>query len=441
VNDRILCVDDDPNILQAYQRTLRKQFRLEPALGGKEGLEAVQTQGPYAVIVADMRMPDMDGVQLLSQVRQIAPDTVRMMLTGNADQQTAIDAVNEGHIFRFLNKPCPPDIFGKALTAALEQHRLITAEKELLSKTLSGSVKLLTEVLGLVNPTAFGRASRVHAIVKQLCEAMGVEKSWQIEIAAMLSQIGCVSIPHEILEKIYRREGLSQAETHAFRSHPEVARGLLARIPRLEEVAELVAHQDYRIGDMPKEGQSLPPDGIPLGSRILKVALDWDTLISGGADKELALATMNDRSAWYDSDALVALRKILGEPEVRVVRRVQVHDLIDGAILVDDVRSLRRTLLCARGHEVTPSLRARLASYAATVGIQDWIHILVPRDKVADVIDQPAPRVIPSPTEPRTVEVADDPGSAPSEYSRWFDELTWNTKPPFTTTTQDGTTR
>ena len=255
---------------------------------------------------------------------------------------------------------------------------------------------------------------------------MGVEKSWQIEIAAMLSQIGCVSIPHEILEKIYRREKLSQAELHAFHSHPEVARGLLARIPRLEEVAEIVAYQDGRTNDSPKGTETSPLGSVPPGSRILKVALDWDTLISGGADKELALATMNDRAGWYEPEALAALRKILGEPEVRVVRRVQVHDLVEGAVLVDDVRSLRGTLLCARGHEVTPSLRARLASYAATVGIQDWIHILVPRDKAANVTDQPAPCVLPSLAESRASEGGGDPSSMPNEYAQWFDELTWN---------------
>ena len=103
---RILCVDDDSNILLGYQRALRKQFQIEVALGGEEGLAAVRNQGPYAVIVADMRMPGMDGVELLAKVREIAPDTVRMMLTGNADQQTALEAVNQGHIFRFMTKPC-----------------------------------------------------------------------------------------------------------------------------------------------------------------------------------------------------------------------------------------------------------------------------------------------------------------------------------------------
>lgn len=426
MNDRILCVDDDPNILHAYQRALRKQFRLEPALGGKEGLEAIRTQGPYAVIVADMRMPEMDGVQLLANVRKYSPDTVRMMLTGNADQQTATDAVNEGHIFRFLNKPCPPEIFAKALTAALEQHRLITAEKELLSKTLSGSVKLLTDILGLVNPAAFGRATRVHTMVKQLCAAMGAEKAWQIEIAAMLSQIGLVGVPHEVLERIYRRESLSQAETQAFYSHPEVARNLLARIPRLEEVAEIVAYQDGPRSNVTSVDHKVSAMAIPLGSQILKVALDWDTLISGGADKEMALAEMNDRSGTYATQVLAALRSVLGAPEIRVLRHVQVHGLVDGAILADDVKSIRGTLLCARGHEVTPSLRARLVSYAATVGIQDTIRILVSAEKAAGEVKSQFPIAPPAITPRQPVwEESVYPEEPPNEYATWFNDLNW----------------
>jgi len=117
MNESILCVDDEPCVLQAYQRALRKHFIIEVAFGGEEALKTIAQKGPYAVIVADMRMPGMNGIQLLVKTREIAPHTVRMMLTGNADQQTALDAVNEGHIFRFMTKPCPPELFAKALEA------------------------------------------------------------------------------------------------------------------------------------------------------------------------------------------------------------------------------------------------------------------------------------------------------------------------------------
>lgn len=379
MTDRILCVDDDPNVLQAYQRALRKRFHIEPALGGEEGLSAVMHQGPYAVVVADMRMPGMNGVELLAKVKQCAPDTVRMMLTGNVDQQTAVEAVNEGYVFRFMTKPCPPEVFAKALEAGLAQYRLITAERELLSKTLCGSIKLLTDVLSLANPAAFGRSSRVRSLASALCRELQPPRAWLIEMAAMLSQIGYVAVPEETLLKFYRRQPLSDAEAKALSSHAEVARALLVNIPRLEEVAEIIGFQDRPYGGEERGGAGGPEgEGIPLGSRILKVALDFDALVSGGISQEMALAEMLDRRHWYDPQVLAALQRVLQIATAMVVRPVDVHQLPDGAVLADDVRSIKGTLLCARGQEVTAPIRARLKHYAANVGIQSPIRIFVP---------------------------------------------------------------
>lgn len=128
MKEKILCVDDDPNILQAYQRSLRREFEIEVAKGGKEGLEVIASQGPFAVVVSDMRMPGMDGIQFLSKVREQTPNTVRIMLTGHADRQTAIDAVNQGNIFRFLTKPCSPEILAKSLEEGIQQYQLLKAK-------------------------------------------------------------------------------------------------------------------------------------------------------------------------------------------------------------------------------------------------------------------------------------------------------------------------
>ncbi|HEX2100040.1 MAG TPA: response regulator, partial [Candidatus Synoicihabitans sp.] len=141
MTSRVLFVDDDPNLLAAFQRNLRKQFQFDTALGAQEALALLERPEPYAVVLADMRMPGMDGVELLERVKQRAPETVRMMLTGNADQQTAVDAVNRGEVFRFLNKPCPPEVLVPALEAAIKHYQLQRLERELLEGTLAGSVK------------------------------------------------------------------------------------------------------------------------------------------------------------------------------------------------------------------------------------------------------------------------------------------------------------
>jgi DNA-binding NtrC family response regulator len=147
MSNKILCIDDDANVLTGIQRNLRKQFDIDTAVGALAALKLIEKECPYAVIVADMQMPGMNGVEFLNIARKKYPDTVRVMLTGNADQKTATDAVNRGHIFSFLNKPCPPEKLAEVLTDGIKQYRLITAERELLENTLNGSVKVLMEIL------------------------------------------------------------------------------------------------------------------------------------------------------------------------------------------------------------------------------------------------------------------------------------------------------
>ncbi|WP_457577163.1 response regulator, partial [Desulfomarina sp.] len=118
-NETILFVDDEVNVLQSMKRQLRKRFTVLTSESRADALALLKKQGPVAVIVSDMRMPGMDGIQLLSQVKALYPDTVRIMLTGNADQETAVEAVNTGQIFRFLTKPCSMSVLVSSLALAL----------------------------------------------------------------------------------------------------------------------------------------------------------------------------------------------------------------------------------------------------------------------------------------------------------------------------------
>ena len=212
--EKILFVDDDPSILSAFMRLLRHEtlirdypsltpFVVETAPGGRDALAAMRARGPHAVIVSDLRMPEMDGVQLLEEARTVSPSSVRILLTGQGDIETAIEAVNRGGLFRFLTKPCAPEVLVGALDAALTQYLLVTAERQLLDETLAGSVKVLTEVLSLVNPTAFSRALRIRRIVQHVSERLALADAWQLELASLLSQIGYLTLGIEPEE--YRR--------------------------------------------------------------------------------------------------------------------------------------------------------------------------------------------------------------------------------------------
>ncbi len=191
-----------------------------------------------------MRMPGMDGIQLLSRIKAVSPDTIRVMLTGTTEIETAINAINEGSIFRFLSKPCSKDMMAKTLTGALLQYRLVTAEKQLLEQTLTGCIQVLTEVLSLVNPAAFGRAERARRYIHHVVRAMKLGNPWQYEVAAMMSQLGCVTLPAETIDAVYSGEKLSPAEQAEYDAHPTVAYDLLSKIPRLEPIAWMIQQQN-----------------------------------------------------------------------------------------------------------------------------------------------------------------------------------------------------
>lgn len=378
---KVLCVDDEQNVLDGFQRQLRKHVALTTRGSGEEGIKAIQEEGPFAVIVSDMQMPNMDGVTFLAKVREIAPDTIRMMLTGNADQQTAIKAVNDGHIFRFLNKPCSSEDLLKAIEAGVEQHSLITAEKELLEKTLKGSIQVLVDVLSMTSPVAFSRAMRLRQYVAQMAGGVDLKETWQLEVAAMLSQIGFVTIPGEVLEKFFAGDALTDVEKKMMSSCPEIGRKLIANIPRLETVAEIIARHQYPFGG--DKMIDIAADLVNAGSRILQVAVDFDILYSRGTSRRLAIQTMSQKSDVYDRRVVEMLDKIELEEGGRVSNVVKVQELVQGMVLEEDIRSDKGVLVLPKGSEVNCTIHQRLVNFLAQGVIRDTVRVSVLRHRVA----------------------------------------------------------
>ncbi len=378
MNKKVLCVDDELHILEGYKRVLRKEFEIDTAVSGRQGVAAVMSEEPYAVIVADMRMPGMDGIQFLSNVKELAPNTIRIMLTGNADQQTAIEAVNEGNIFRFLTKPCSPENLAKALHAGIDQYRLVMVEKDLLEKTLRGSIQVLTDILSLVNPTAFGHAARVRRLVSQVAATIKLKNAWRTEIAAMLSQIGCITVPGEILEKSRRGETLTPEELRMMQSHPQIGRDLIARIPRLGQVAEIIAYQDKCF-----DGSGFPDDDkreqdIPLGARILKIVLDFDKLVEAGVSNFEAVEQISKSGDLYDPLIIEALKATLVSDTDYEIKAVEVGELKLNMVFAEDVFSTKGVMLITGGQEATKSLCVRLENLSHGGEIVGPIKVLVP---------------------------------------------------------------
>ncbi len=374
--EKILFVDDEPNVLAGFRRQLHGSFDVETAIGGEQGLQMLAAE-PFAVVVSDFRMPGMDGVQFLTRTLEVSPDTVRIMLTGHAELNQAIDAINEGNIFRFLTKPCAPEALNKALNAALEQYRLLHLERDLMEKTLSSVIRLLTDVLAMANPLAFSQTLRIRKIVRQITTSLKTYDAWMYQLAAMLSQLGCIALPDDLLRKAHNLEPLTRSEESMYASHPLIAYKLLQPIPRIGMIADIVRDQAKPYEDFHSESASSEQRKVELGAQILKVAVDYDRMVQSGMIHEAIQQHMRLHNRRYNPKVVQALgeREILSEEwQVRVVNAAQAEL---GMIADEDICSKTGEVLIPHNQEFSMLSLERLQLFSNTVGVIEPFRVLV----------------------------------------------------------------
>lgn len=367
---RALFVDDEPQVLEGLKRTLFDQFDVQMTTSGAAALEMLRRDGPFEVLVSDMRMPEMSGVQLLTQARKVAPDTTRILLTGQSDMESAIAAVNEGAIFRFLTKPCPPETMVSALNTAVHQFRLIRAERSVLEQTLVGTVRLMGEVLELAAPAAFQRTSRVRAIIAHIVRAMDIEDRWIYEAAAALCQIGCVALPNELLERVLAGQPLSAEEQRSYDAHPDVAYRLIRTVPRLLPVAEIVRRQ------LPSTSpEDSDQEKWTLGSDLLRLAIELDRQLANGVSPAHALEAVRQKTPRVRPEVFEVLRDLKLFEARQVVRTVTVKELTTGMTFDEDIHTRNGALVVAKGRQVDRVTIELLHRYCEGVGITEPFRV------------------------------------------------------------------
>jgi response regulator RpfG family c-di-GMP phosphodiesterase len=372
--DKILFVDDETHLLEALVRQLRGSFTIVTAASGREGLERLKKEGPFAVVISDYRMPEMDGITFLQEVKQAFPDVIRIMLSGNADLDTAVKAVNSGQIFRFLTKPCPQSDLKTTLTLAIRQYQLVLGERELLNNTVKGSIGMLIELLSLANGRAYSSGFRIKSIVSQVAQALHLKPLWQYEVAALVSQVGCVAIPSDILVSVQNGKKLSPREQAIFEDHPRIGARLVGRVPRLENVARIIAGQlnDYSEQEVLDHEQ---PDLIR-GAHLLRAALDYDRLIYQGASHSEAIHRLFAGAECYNPEMITALENIIPPKQAGgTIIRVQFDDLIPGMVAAEDIRGHNGALIIEKGQEITWPVLQGLHNFIEHIGIREPISV------------------------------------------------------------------
>ncbi len=301
-----------------------------------------------------------------------------MMLTGYADLDSAMRAVNDGHVFRFLTKPCETDTLLESLKEAVKQYELVTGKRILLERTLKGSVELLSEITSLVKPEAGARINRVRRYVKFLAQKKGAKDLWRYDIATMLSQLGTLILPDGTLDKLLSGKGLTSEQEQIFEMHPVIAKSLVAKLPRMEIIAEMIAYQLKGF-----DGTGTPRDGlegekIPLGGRILRIALDYDLHLNLEENSSAAFAKLEEQAEMYDPELLYYLEGMLGVEARYEVKKLSKSELHPGMILYEDILSDQGALLLRKSLELDKDKIDRINMFAEKVGITEPINVLVP---------------------------------------------------------------
>jgi response regulator RpfG family c-di-GMP phosphodiesterase len=363
VDQRILMVDDEPRILDGLRRTLHGRYSIDAAPSGQDGLARINAaEQPYAVILSDMMMPVMNGAEFLAAAHVASPDSVQMILSGQADLTSTIAAVNEGNLFRFLTKPCETPELTRALDAALEQYRLIHAERELLQRTLDGTVELLTDLMKVSNPLASARTEQIRAII----EAVTPPSAWEARIAAMLGQVGLLATPPEVLTQVRQGGDLDPETYELYRSHPQLAHDLVRRIPRLERVAAWIAAQPTTPGGKP--GDDIEDDQLPYATATAFVV---------GIEAGRTAATVAAQLTGYPQDLVKSVHDAFVTATVRKPRKLNGAELMVGMIVDQDVVTRTGLVLVRNGELLTESMAVRLRHFASGVGVEEPIAVLV----------------------------------------------------------------
>eukprot|EP00903_Cladosiphon_okamuranus_P001029 g1027.t1 len=378
--DLIVVADPDENVKKGFQRLFSSHKNVVCFSESDPALLFLKQNPGTSVIFSCFNLPGRGGTAFLRAAETIAPQATRIMLTREKSAEAIKKTLNEGHAFMYLEKPCQPTELVSAMETALTHHRQLAKDRALLERTLAGSVKLLIDMLALFHPEAFRRTSTVRKQALKLAKALGMKKTWELEMAVMLSPLGEALLPKQILARYRAARSLTEQERDVLDRAPAQSRELLKNIPQLEKVSEYL----YLSG-CGYDGSGFPKDGptgqdIPLISRILKLLTDlWYASPESGPDAAAFEAlTINQRK--YDPKLLELAQHVLMDdvPEARKkhVAQCYIRSLRPGDILVDDaLTESSHELVLSRGHLLTPTTIRRLEHFHQTAGVRQPIRV------------------------------------------------------------------
>lgn len=419
----VLAVDDEPNILAALRRLFRTTgWRVLTAGHADEALKLLATE-PINAVLSDMHMPGMDGVQLLERVAQGWPDAARLLLTGQADLGSTIDAINRGRLHRYITKPWNDDELVltlrqvaerqqleadkhvlerltqqqndelKALNSSLEARVALRTEElaaatDRLKRNYLTSIKSFTALIELRGSAQVGHARQVADLTRRIARAMtpDADTLHDLPIAALLHDIGHIGLSDAVLARPVSR--LDSDELRRYRLHPILGEQALLASDDMQGVAPVIrAHHERWDGKGFPDG--LRGAAIPLGARILAVADAFEDLRGGRIDGQaLSLqgarhAVLAGRGTQFDPavvDAFESLYSSAPPKPTAATLRLRTEELRAGHTLAQNFVSPEGVLLLSAGHELNDELIDRIRNFERKHGLALTLAVAVPQD-------------------------------------------------------------
>lgn len=419
--ETVLFVDDERNILNAFMRVFRMEgYNILTAGSGPEGLELVKGNR-VALVVSDHRMPGMEGVEFLSKVKEVSPDTVRFMLTGYADLKAVMGAINKGEVYRYITKPWNDDELKAAVRDAVNLYRIVEENRTLheltarqnielgeLNRNLEAKVaektrkirdnffafvRLFSDLMEIYDENVGGHSKRVAAIARGVALKFGFDAADVdlIESAALLHNIGLIGVPRDIIDK--DEDYLNEDEKALLRHNPVLSQDLLRSMDTLRQVGIIIrSHTERYDGTGYPDG--LRKDEIHIGSKIIAVCKLYDRLRSGHkrmTQAEAVACLSAERSKGFDpevidvfagfikdwkDDGAVQSSHAHGRLTMPATAILPISEIKPGMLLVENLVTSKGRLLVTKGTVLTGALVEKVVNFHRIDPIAGGVHIL-----------------------------------------------------------------
>ena len=342
---RVLIVDDSEENLFILKNALKDDYKISVAKDGLSALNLINNLLPD-IILLDIMMPGLDGYDTLRRIKQIKrfEDTPVIFITAESDITNKTKGFQLGAV-DYILKPYELLEVKLRVKTHLELSKSREEKQELLSNTLAGTIQALMEIISTTNPFAFSFSNRSKKLAVRVAMDLGIEELWKIEIASMLSMVGTYMMESKALEQILSGREVSSTDRKEFVAHPNLGSKLVAKIPRLEDIAEIIKSQMEPLGYLDFDRKNI----ALAGAQILNVVNNYQSYIIRGSDKFNSIILLMQNREVYNTTVLKSLERVIRNEEVSETMHLTLAELTAGMIMDEDITAQNGNIIITKG--------------------------------------------------------------------------------------------